>query len=321
MPILTLAIPAFQDSDALRSTLNSILETIDAETIGQIEIIVSDNSSEDDTYHVACQLLRGKPFGKVIKQAENIGFSRNLLSLAHAAKGDFIWFIGLGERVTEGSVHSLVSYLGTESPDWGVLKGYFDFQEVARTPDLGFAKGVSSEENSVPALSHVISLNVFKTQHARNLQLDKGFPANDFWPHFEIVGQLAAKSRSNSLRWFYFDTTAILIARNKHGAWDFKELALDIFLEWGKIFSRLSGDLPMSGWIKTRYRELCGRHLLEFVFMIAKFGTLGRPLILQQVWQASFLPLGTRILATLVALLPRALLRGLAGVRRTLFAH
>lgn len=320
MPLLTLAIPAFQDSEALTSTLNSILGTVDDETLGQIEIIVSDNSSEDETYQVACQFLKGRPFGQVMKQAENIGFSRNLLALANAAKGDFIWFIGLGERVTEGSVKSLVSYLGTESPDWGVLKGYFDFQEVARTPDLGFVKGDSSRHNSVPTLSHVISLNIFRTQHARNLQLDKGFPANDFWPHFEIVGQLAAKSRSNSLSWFYFDTTAVLIARNKHGAWDFKDMALDIFLEWGKVFAKLSGDLPMSDWIKTRYRELSGRHLLEFVFMIAKFGTVGRPVILKQVWQATFLPLGTRILAALVAVLPRALLRGLAGVRRTLFA-
>ncbi len=76
----------------------------------------------------------------------------------------------------------------------------------------------------------------------------------------------------------------------------------------------------MSDWIKSRYRELSGRHLLEFVFMIAKFGTLGRPVILKQVWQATFLPLGTRILAALIAVLPPALLRGLAGVRRTLFA-
>ncbi len=119
MPILTLAIPAFQDSEALTSTLNSILGTVDDETRGQIEIIVSDNSSEDETYQVACQLLKRGPFGKVLKQSENIGFSRNLLALANAAKGDFIWFIGLGERVTEGSVKSLVSYLGTESPDWG----------------------------------------------------------------------------------------------------------------------------------------------------------------------------------------------------------
>ena len=237
MPILTIAIPAFQDSVALRSTLGSILETLDDEIIGQVEVLVSDNSSEDGTHQVACEILEGTTFGKVLRQTENIGFSRNLLALARSAKGDYIWFVGLGERVTGDTIRRLVGYLEAKSPDWGVLKGYFDFQQFARTQDQGFAEGNSRSENFVPALSHVISLNVFKTQHARSLKLDKGHPANDFWPHFEIVAQLAAKNPSEVRTWFYFDTTAVLIARNKHGAWDFKDMALDIFLEWGKVFS------------------------------------------------------------------------------------
>jgi hypothetical protein len=71
----------------------------------------------------------------------------------------------------------------------------------------------------------------------------------------------------------------------------------------------------MSGWISRRFSELRGMHLLEFVFMIAKFGTVSRPLIVKKVWQAGFVPLGAKVLATLISVTPRILLRVVSGVR------
>ncbi len=217
--------------------------------------------------------------------------------------------MGIGERMAQNVLPQMVKFLKNKAPDWGTLKGYFDFQDVVPSVDKGFSIGQSTVPNSVPVINHVISLNVFRTDLVRRLDLRRGYPEDDYWPHFEILSQYLNGNNKRETSWFYLDKTAVLIARNKFGAWDFKPQALDIFLEWGEVFYRISSELVNSKWIGKSSRDLLGRHFLEFIFMVRKFDTLSRRYVFRKILMAELLNWDVKLFAITITLLPRGVLK------------
>jgi glycosyltransferase involved in cell wall biosynthesis len=315
--ILTLAVPAFEDSRALHATLESFIESLSPDVANRVEILVSDNNSSDSTFSTAKKLLSGVRNARVIRQRENIGFSGNLCALAKETRTPYIWFIGLGERLISSSLSEITDFLSENSPDWGSVKGYFDFQNVNSTPDLGVKTADCKSVSEIPVINHVISLNIFRTEHVLALKLNRGSPFDDFWPHFEVIAQCTARNPKRIYEWFYFDTSAVLIAKNKHGAWDFKKEALDIFLEWGSVFSRIADNLAASNWIRLKSRSLRTTHLLEFIFMITKFKTLPKIQIIRQVFGDPGVPFHYKAMSAGIAILPSQLLVQVSNLRAT----
>lgn len=316
--VLTIAVPAFNDLVALEKTLVSIIPFFISLPKNEVELIVSDNASTDSTWEKASYLLKDIKNARVIRQSENIGFARNLKALSIESSAQFIWFVGLGERLAQNVLPELIEFLRRNDPDWGTLKGYFDFQQFVPSVDRGFLVGRSTVRNDVPVVSHVISLNIFRTELVRKLELGPGSVTDDFWPHFEVVAQYLLSDINREPLWFYFDTTTVLIAKNKHGAWDFKPHALDIFLEWGNVFWKISDKLENSTWMTRRSKELISRHFLEFIFMLTKFGTLRRLHVLQKIFSAPQIRWHFKLLSALISLAPRGLLTLLAHVRSML---
>jgi glycosyltransferase involved in cell wall biosynthesis len=314
VPILTIAIPAYNDSEALERTLLSLIQSFLKLPTDDAELIVYDNASDDSTFDLASNLIRVIVNAKTLRQPNNIGFARNLKALASEASGQYIWFIGIGERMAQNFLPEMIEFLKNRAPDWGVLKGYFDFQDVARSVDTGFNEARSTMPNAVPVINHAISLNVFRTELVRRLHLGRGSPYDDYWPHFEILSQYLSSNKEKETSWFYFDKTAVLIAKNKFGAWDFKPQALETFLEWGRVFYRISSELQNSKWIGRRSRDLLGRHFLEFVFMVRKFGTLSRHHVFRKILKAELLNWDTKLIAITISFLPRGVLRMVAAL-------
>lgn len=80
---LSICIPTYNRASILKDTLLNILEY----TGNDIEIIISDNHSEDNTYSIVKGF--GDPRIKYFKNQENIGIVRNIVKVLEKAKGRF----------------------------------------------------------------------------------------------------------------------------------------------------------------------------------------------------------------------------------------
>ncbi len=96
-PFLTIAIPNFNQADNLLSR-QGFIESLGPFLIsGEIEVLVADNNSVDNSV-VA---LMGWPRQvKVFQNTRNLGFSRNLERLIELSGGKWVWFLGSGDTLS-----------------------------------------------------------------------------------------------------------------------------------------------------------------------------------------------------------------------------
>ena len=89
MPLVSVGIPTFNRAHMLRRSIDSAL----AQDYSNIEVIVSDNASRDETSAVCEDLCSADRRLRVIKQTENIGPTRNFIAVRDQARGEFFMWL------------------------------------------------------------------------------------------------------------------------------------------------------------------------------------------------------------------------------------
>ena len=109
-PLLTIGIPTRNRAPYLRDLLHA-LETQSADPLVAecgLEILVSDNTSTDDTPAVVQSHAARLPLLRHWRNAENIGARGNYHKLVEEARGRFLWIIGDDDLLLPGGLrHSL----------------------------------------------------------------------------------------------------------------------------------------------------------------------------------------------------------------------
>lgn len=104
--LLTIAIPTYNRAKYLKRALQSITEQYD----NRLEIIVSDNASQDTTEEVVNEMKEYIPI-KYIKNKENIGSDLNFLQCFHEAKGKYIVLLGDDDLIIDGKMSIILNFL------------------------------------------------------------------------------------------------------------------------------------------------------------------------------------------------------------------
>lgn len=103
---LTIAIPTYNRAKYLKRSLYSIAEQYD----NRLEILVSDNASEDETEDVVNEMKRRIPI-KYIKNKENIGGDRNFLQCLREASGKYTILLGDDDVIIDGKMKVILHFL------------------------------------------------------------------------------------------------------------------------------------------------------------------------------------------------------------------
>lgn len=113
LPLVTFCIPVYQSADTLARSLDSIF----AQDYPQVQIIIADDASTDNTATIAHDYQNHRPDSiTVMQQPHNVGVTQNALSIYPHIKGDYvIWFAG-DDECCPGRLHAQVSYL-EQHPD------------------------------------------------------------------------------------------------------------------------------------------------------------------------------------------------------------
>ena len=108
MTLTSLILLTYNNLHYTRQCLDSILVHT---PLNQIEIIVVDNASQDDTPHYLQKLAGVYPQIHPILNATNLGFSAGINLGAANARGEYLVFLNNDVIVTEGWLSGLLAHL------------------------------------------------------------------------------------------------------------------------------------------------------------------------------------------------------------------
>ncbi len=119
--ILTIAIPTYNRArhiGVLLDLLKQDLRGLESE----VEVLVSDNASSDETPQVVAGFLLDYPSGLSLRNDSNIGADGNIGQCFNRAQSDYLWILGDDDAPAEGVVRAVVQLLKQERPDMVYLR-------------------------------------------------------------------------------------------------------------------------------------------------------------------------------------------------------
>jgi glycosyltransferase involved in cell wall biosynthesis len=108
MPKVSIAIPTYNSAEYLREAIHSILR----QQLDNLEIVISDNASEDHTEEVVRSFQ--DPRIRYLRNEQNIGSGRNLDRCLHLATGEYVKLLCADDVLLDGIVARQVAVLDNE---------------------------------------------------------------------------------------------------------------------------------------------------------------------------------------------------------------
>ena len=115
-PLVSICIPTYNGAGTLSRTLDAMVPQLSE----NIEIIINDDCSNDNTLNIAREYQAGFNTIKVFKNNKNLGMDKNFHKITQLASGKFIWFCGQDDLLGEGTLSQVIKML-TENSDVGIL--------------------------------------------------------------------------------------------------------------------------------------------------------------------------------------------------------
>lgn len=183
---LSICIPAHDGRAAkLQRALDSILDQVDIDLHGVVEVCVSDNASEDGTAVLVAERQRERP--KLLRYhafSHTEGFAPNLLQAVALASGEFCWLFSSDDLMAPGGLRRVLRLLERNPDATGATVGLHPFDFEALRPGPPFS-GPPCERTSIPPPSPPISASAGKLWLMTPLLLKRSvawfWPFHDFW--------------------------------------------------------------------------------------------------------------------------------------------
>lgn len=116
--LLTIAIPTYNRAKFLKIGLEKLLLQIEGNE-NLIDLLVSDNCSEDDTKKIVENFIhQGYPI-RYNRNLENLGMDGNFAYCFNNAKGKYIWILGDDDYLVDGTIDQIISIIGKD--DYGLI--------------------------------------------------------------------------------------------------------------------------------------------------------------------------------------------------------
>lgn len=138
-PLISIGIPTFNGEGKIEKAIQSILD----QGYPNLEIIISDNSSTDNTMALCSEISRKNASVKYFRQLHNIGVMPNFEFVRARASGDFFMWMSDDDFFEPGIIHKYVSFL-IDNPDYVLVSGdttyWRDDKPIFRERDFTFAQ-------------------------------------------------------------------------------------------------------------------------------------------------------------------------------------
>jgi len=224
--LLTIAIPTFNRALYLEQTLHQLQKEISENSIKNVEIMVSDNASPDDTEKVVNHAISSGLVIRYIKNSQNIGSDANIAQCFNQAAGKYVLILGDDDLFVDGGLHDLLENLSLEQYGVVCLKSYgFDADFRAENPGkFGRNKAYKDAGSflaSIGPLMTLISGCVVNKSLLSHIDANNYCGENLVQVH--LVIQAACQAKSN----LFIDRYLMACKRNNSGGYDFAKVFVE----------------------------------------------------------------------------------------------
>jgi glycosyltransferase involved in cell wall biosynthesis len=117
-PLVTVGIPTYNGGAKIREAVTSVLN----QGYPNLEIIISDNCSGDNTMEICLELSAKHQFVRYVRQPINIGWIANFQFVLTHATGDFFMWLCDDDALEPGIVQRYAQFL-LQHPDYSLVSG------------------------------------------------------------------------------------------------------------------------------------------------------------------------------------------------------
>ncbi len=165
--------PAWNSAPFIERTLESLA----AQTYGDLQVLISDDASTDDTFGVSERFAARDPRFRVFQQRQNLGWVRNANFLLDQADGDFLFFAFHDDVFDRTFVEAAVERMAGH-PDASIvfsdltIRGADGAEQVARFPQLdGVTSRLQRTRTLITCPDHwwLPVHGLFRAAHARKV--------------------------------------------------------------------------------------------------------------------------------------------------------
>lgn len=111
-PLLSICIPTYNRAHYLVEHLDYIVRQFaDDKIYQQVEIIISDNASPDNTRDIVAGFQEKYKNIRYYRNDANLGFDRNVANVIYQAEGDFIWTLSDDDFITDDALGYILAGL------------------------------------------------------------------------------------------------------------------------------------------------------------------------------------------------------------------
>lgn len=229
-PLLSISIPTWNRASYLKLTLEQLFQELRHVSKSEIEIIVSDNCSEDDTRKIVQSFMDKGLDIRYVRNNENIGSDRNIAQCYNLAKGKYVLLLGDDDIPLEGVMPWLLCKI--RNHDYGViyLRQYgYDNDFRKEFPGIHGNDKIYTDAGAflerLGASSTLISSNVISKKVLGSMDAAQFCGSNLVQAH--LVFRAALKASRN----LYTTCYKVACKRNNSGGYDFAKVFVGNFGE------------------------------------------------------------------------------------------
>lgn len=233
--LLSIAIPTWNRQDIISSSLSVILSQI-SDNKEDIQLIISDNASDDDTVSEVSKLLGNYQEIDAVfyKQKENTGYYGNFRKCRELASGKYFWILSDNEVLLNGGLSYILDEL-KKNDDVGVvfLMNMTGKSGLESLP-LSFDELFISENYKLTFISACIMLNI-KKQDERILNEFKG---NSFLGFALLLSVRAHSNNALEISGEVYQSIPAVVSFNVFKCWTYDIFRCFEYIDKEKLFTK-----------------------------------------------------------------------------------
>lgn len=191
-PKLTIGIPTYNGADTLSAAIESALSQ---SRIDEVEILISDNCSEDETGAIVKDFQNEHPgLISYYRNETNVGYDANVDLVVNRAKGEFVWILSDDDELMPGAVVKVLDEIGKHENIAFMFANYSYFHDIPVGEDHHCANGndyylISDFKNSL------VSSNIVNRKCWASLDMKRYIGC--LWIHIAYTMEALAPPKGN----------------------------------------------------------------------------------------------------------------------------
>ena len=224
-PLLTIAIPTWNRAQILDKALFAVLSQIENNK-DNIEIIVSDNASNDNTDEIIKKHLEKFSALNIIHntQSENTGYFGNFKKCRELSNGAYFWLLSDNDYIGNGLIDYLLNILKNVTPSFVFLKDWKHANEVSTK--FNYSTNTYPVDKAIETFNYkttLISAVIFQNDKINDKEIFNDFNGNTFLGFSLFLESLNKKQKAVEIT-----GTSLYINDTKVSFNAFKSFALDL---------------------------------------------------------------------------------------------